>query len=53
MITHDPFTNATSREFDKNLGLHDAFVILDNYIFVQVHMYMCMSICNYNVIIKR
>ena len=42
MISEYPFTESSRRVFDENLGLHDAFLIVDNYIFVQV----CMSICN-------
>ena len=38
MITNFPFVESR-RVFDKNLGLHDAFVIFDNYIFVQVRTY--------------
>ena len=35
MISQFPFGSSSSRVFDNNLGLHDAFLILDNYIFVQ------------------
>ena len=35
MVTHYPFGSSSTREFDSNLGLHDAFLIVDKYIFVQ------------------
>ena len=35
MISHYPFGSSSSRVFDQNLGLHDAFLIDDKYIFVQ------------------
>ena len=35
MVTHHPFGSSSSRVFDSNLGLHDAFLIDDKYIFVQ------------------
>ena len=35
MVTHYPFRSSSSKVFDTNLGLHDAFLIVDKYIFVQ------------------
>jgi len=35
-VSHYPFEEASRRVFDSNLGMHDAFLIDDRYIFVQV-----------------
>ena len=38
-VSRYPFGKASSRVFDNNLGLHDAFLIDDRYIFVQVRVH--------------
>jgi len=35
-LSHYPYGDGSTREFDTNLGLHDAFLIDGQYIFAQV-----------------
>ena len=44
-IQRSPYTTSTVTEFDPNLGKHDAFLIVDRYIFAQV----CNSIFPFSI----
>ena len=45
MISQYPYGPSSSRVFDPTLGLHDAFLVVDNYIFVQVCTTLFLCVC--------